>query len=304
MSGAYGATDERESIATIHAAMDHGIELIDTGDFYGAGRNELLIGRALRDRRSRVLLSVKFGSMRSPRGEMLGFDGRPLAVKNFLTYSLARLGVDYIDIYRPARLDPSVPIEETVGAIADLVKAGYVRSVGLSEVAAETIRRAHEVHPIVDVQIEYSLISRSPEAKVLPAVRELGVGVTAYGVLSRGLLGGSRPAPAADFRALLPRFSAANRVRNDAVVESLREMAKANGGTAAQLAIAWVLAKGDDIVPVIGVKTRTQLTGALGALDLELETAELDRIEKTIHPNSIEGTRYPEHMMHALDSER
>src|SRR5689334_16305099 len=220
MSGAYGAADERESIATIHAALDAGVNLIDTGDFYGHGHNELLIGRALADRRDRALLSVKFGALRSPEGVFTGFDGRPAAVKNFLGYTLKRLGVDHIDIYRPGRLDPNVPIEDTVGAIADLVKAGYVRHVGLSEVGVETIRRAHAVHPIADLQIEYSVVSRGPEAKIFPVLAELGIGVTAYGVLSRGLLSGSQPNGKGDLRSYLPRFTGDNRERNRGLVET------------------------------------------------------------------------------------
>src|SRR5262245_32017315 len=183
MSGMYGPADERESIATIHAALDRGVTLLDTGDYYGAGHNELLIGRALRDRRDKALLSVKFGALRAPDGAWLGMDARPAAVKNFIGYTLNRLGVDHIDIYRPGRFDPAVPIEETVGAIADLVKAGYVRAIGLSEVGVQTIRRAQAVHPIGDLQIEYSLISRGPENAILSVLAELGVGVTAYGVL-------------------------------------------------------------------------------------------------------------------------
>src|SRR5580765_882179 len=198
MSRMYGATDDAESIATIHTALDRGVTLIDTGDFYGMGHNEMLIGRALRDRRDRALLSVKLGALRAPDGSWLGFDARPAAVKNFLAHSLTRLGVDHIDIYRPARLDPAVPIEETIGAIAELVKAGYVRAIGLSEVGADTIRRAHAVHPIADLQIEYSLISRGPETQIFPLLAELGISATAYGVLSRGLLSGSKPAAKGD----------------------------------------------------------------------------------------------------------
>jgi aryl-alcohol dehydrogenase-like predicted oxidoreductase len=232
MSGMYGPADERESIATIHAALEAGINLLDTGDFYGAGQNELLIGRALRDRRDQALISVKFGALRGPDRSWLGFDARPVAVRNFLTYTLTRLGVDHIDIYRPSRLDPAVPIEETIGAIADLVKAGYVRAVGLSEVSAETIRRAHAVHPISDLQIEYSLISRRPESTIFPTLSELGIGVTAYGVLSRGLLSGSRPRPQADFRAYLPRFSGENREHNQRLIETLRKLAEEKGVSA------------------------------------------------------------------------
>ena len=223
MSGMYGPADETESIATIHAALDQGIALVDTGDFYGMGHNEMLIGRALRGRRDKALLSVKFGAMRGPDGSWIGYDARPAAVKNFLAYSLNRLGVDHIDIYRPARLDPKVPIQETVGAMAELVKAGYVRAIGLSEVGPETIRQAQAVHPICDLQIEYSLISRGPEEKIFPILQELGIGVTAYGVLSRGLLCGSRPAVSGDLRARFPRFLGANRERNQSIIDALRK---------------------------------------------------------------------------------
>jgi aryl-alcohol dehydrogenase-like predicted oxidoreductase len=302
-AGMYGPTDERECIATIHAALDAGINLLDTGDFYGAGRSELLIARALADRRGRALLSVKFGALRSPDNQWIGFDGRPAAVKNFVSYSLARLGVDHIDVYRPSRLDPTVPIEETVGAIADLVKAGYVRHVGLSEVGAETVRRAHAVHPVADLQIEYSVVSRGPEAKIFPALAELGVGATVYALLSRGLLSGSRPAPKGDFRAFLPRFAAANAEANARLVEALRALAADRGVTGPQLAIAWVLARGPRfIVPVIGARTRAQLAEALGALSIALAPDELAHIEATLPP--VAGARYDERQMKILDSER
>jgi aryl-alcohol dehydrogenase-like predicted oxidoreductase len=304
MSGMYGPADEVESIATIHAALDAGMTLLDTGDYYGAGHNELLIGRALRDRRGSALLSVKFGALRSPDGSWIGVDTRPAAVKSFLAYSLTRLGVDHIDIYRPGRLDPSVPIEETVGALADLVKAGYIRAIGLSEVGPETIRRAQAVHPISDLQIEYSLISRGPEARILPLLAELGIGVTAYGVLSRGLLSGSTPASSGDFRAHLPRFTGENRARNQRLVEALRTLASEKGITASQLAIAWVLAKGASIVPLIGARSRTQLGESLGALEVELSPAELARVEEAVPASSVAGTRYDEHQMRVLDSER
>jgi aryl-alcohol dehydrogenase-like predicted oxidoreductase len=304
MSGMYGHSDEGESIATIHAALDQGMTLLDTGDFYGAGHNEMLIGRALRDRRDQALLSVKFGALRAPDGSWLGFDARPAAVKNSLSYSLTRLGVDHIDIYRPSRLDPEVPIEETVGAIADLVKAGYVRAIGLSEVGPDTIRRAQAIHPISDLQIEYSLISRGPETKIFPALEELGIAVTAYGVLSRGLLSGSTPAPRGDLRAHMPRFTADNRERNERLVETLRGLAAERGIRPTQLAIAWVLAKGNTIVPVIGARTRTQLTESLGALQVELSSAELARIEQAVPPSAVAGTRYAEQQMRMLDSER
>jgi aryl-alcohol dehydrogenase-like predicted oxidoreductase len=304
MSGMYGHADEKESIATIVAALDHGINLIDTGDFYGAGHNELLIGRALRDRRDQALLSVKFGAMRGPDGSWLGFDARPAAVKNAIGYSLTRLGVDHIDIYRPARLDSSVPIEETVGAINDLIKAGYVRAIGLSEVGAETIRRAHAVHPISDLQIEYSLISRGPEQKIFPVLAELGIAVTAYGVLSRGLLSGSKPAERGDFRALMPRFNADNWQHNQHVVQTLQALAAEMGVSPVQLAIAWVLAKGKSIVPVVGARTRQQLSESLGALDITLSASDVARLEQTIAPSAVAGTRYDERQMKILDSER
>jgi aryl-alcohol dehydrogenase-like predicted oxidoreductase len=304
MSGMYGPADERESIATIHAALDAGITLLDTGDYYGAGHNELLIRRALQDRRDKALLSVKFGALRGPDGSWIGVDTRPAAAKNFLSYTLTRLGVDHIEIYRPGRLDPAVPIEETVGGIADLVKAGYVRAIGLSEVGPDTIRRAQAVHPISDLQIEYSLISRGPEAAIFPVVAELGVGVTAYGVLSRGLLSGSKPTSPRDFRAHLPRFTGENRARNQRLVEALEKLAAEKGVSATQLAIAWVLAKGTTIVPLIGARTRAQLAESLGALQVTLTPAEVLRIEESIPASAVAGSRYDEPQMRILDSER
>ncbi len=304
MSGMYGPADERESIATIHAALDHGITLLDTGDYYGAGHNELLIGRALQDRRDKALLSVKFGALRGPDGSWLGMDARPAAVRNFLSFTLTRLGVDHVDIYRPGRLDPAVPIEETVGAIADLVKAGYVRAIGLSEVGPETIRRAQSVHPISDLQIEYSLISRGPETTIFPVLAELGISVTAYGVLSRGLLSGSKPTREGDFRAHLPRFTSENRERNQRLIDALQKLAAKKDVSASQLAIAWVLTKGSTIVPVIGARTRTQLIESLGALRVMLTPAELARIEEAVPAAAVAGSRYDEHQMRILDSER
>jgi aryl-alcohol dehydrogenase-like predicted oxidoreductase len=304
MSDLYGPADERESIATIHAALDAGITLLDTGDYYAAGHNELLIARALKDRPGRALLSVKFGALRGPDRAWLGFDLRPAAVKNSLAYSLQRLGVSRIDIYRPGRLDPAVPIEDTIGAIADLVKSGYVGAIGLSEVGADTVRRAHAVHPIADLQIEYSLISRGPEAKIFPALAELGVGVTAYGVLSRGLLAGTRPGGAGDFRGHLPRFATGNFERNQQIVAALRLIAADVGCTATQLAIAWVLAKGRNIVPLIGARKRPQLTEALRALDVRLSPDDIQRIEAAVPATAVAGTRYDAHQMRILDSER
>jgi aryl-alcohol dehydrogenase-like predicted oxidoreductase len=304
MSGMYGPADEAESVATLHAALERGVTLLDTGDFYGMGRNELLIGRALRGRRERALVSVKFGALRSPEGGWVGIDTRPAAIRNFLAYSLTRLGLDHVDVYRPSRLDPTVPIEETVGAIADLVKKGYVRSIGLSEVGPDTIRRAHAVHPISDLQIEYSLVSRGPEERIFPALAELGIGVTAYGVLSRGLLSGSRPAGPGDFRSYLPRFAGGNRDRNDALVATLGAMAAERSVTPSQLAIAWVLAKGSSLVPVVGARTRKQLEESLGALDVVLTPEEVTRLEVAVPATAVAGTRYDPQQMRILDSER
>jgi aryl-alcohol dehydrogenase-like predicted oxidoreductase len=304
MSGMYGPTDDAESLATIHAALDAGVNLLDTGDFYGMGHNEMLLGRALRFQREQVVISVKFGAQRAPNGAWLGFDARPAAVKTALAYSLKRLGVDYIDIYRPSRLDPTVPIEETIGAIAEMVKAGYVRHIGLSEVGPETIRRAAAVHPISDLQIEYALVSRMPEAKIFPALKELGIGATTYGALSRGLLSGSQPAPAGDFRAHLPRFTGDNLKRNRQLVDKLKEIAADKGITPVQLAIAWVMAKGSFIVPVVGARTRAQLTESLGALTVELSADELAALEAAVPVGAVAGTRYDAAQMRVLDSEK
>jgi aryl-alcohol dehydrogenase-like predicted oxidoreductase len=304
MSKTYGPADETESIATIHAALERGVRVIDTGDFYGMGHNELLISRALKGKRDQALLSVKFGALRGPDGSWLGVDNRPAAVKNALAHTLTRLGVEYVDVYRPARLDPAVPIEETIGAVAELVKAGYVRAIGLSETGPETIRRAHAVHPICDLQIEYSLISRSPEAAIFPLLEELGVAVTAYGVLSRGLLSGSKRAGPGDFRAHLPRFQPENLARNQPLIETLRKLAADKGVRPAQLAVAWVLAKRDNIIPVIGARTRAQLSESLGALEIALSPEELQRIEAAIPAEAVAGERYATPQMRSLDSER
>ena len=307
MSGMYGPASRQESIATIHAALDAGITLIDTGDFYGMGHNELLIRDALQGRnREQVRLSVKFGALRGPDGSFVGTDGRPAAVRNFLAYTLTRLGTDHVDIYRPARLDPDVPIEETVGAIAELVQAGYVRHIGLSEVGADTIRRAHAVHPIADLQIEYSLLSRGVEDEVLPTLRELGIGLTAYGVLSRGLLSGhwqaDRGLAQGDFRAHSPRFAAENVQHNLSLVEALRAEANGRGVSVAQMAIAWVLAQGDDIVPLVGVRTRERLGETLGALELKLTAEDLAAVERAVPEGSAKGDRYPTPLMSQLGS--
>jgi len=307
MSGMYGPADRAESLATIHAAVEAGITLIDTGDFYGMGHNEMLIGEALKSiPRDKVEISVKYGGLRDAAGGWLGFEASPEATKNFLAYSLQRLGVDYIDIYRPARLDPNVPIEETIGGIADMVKAGYVRHIGLSEVGSATIRRAAAVHPIADLQIEYSIISRGIEDGILETCRELGIAITAYGVLSRGLISGHwrKGAKAkGDFRGHSPRFQAGNVEQNLAIVETLRGIAEKRGVTVAQLAIAWVLAKGDDIVPVIGARRRDHVAEALGALEARLSDADLAAIEAAVPKGAAAGERYNAQGMATLDSE-
>jgi aryl-alcohol dehydrogenase-like predicted oxidoreductase len=306
MSGIYGQADDQESLATIHAAVDAGITLLDTGDFYGMGHNELLLRDALREiPRESVFIQVKFGGQRDPSGAFIGHDASPAAVKNSLAYTLTRLGTDYVDLYQPARLDPRVPIEETVGAVAEMIKAGYVRYLGLSEMGADTIRRAHAVHPVAALQIEYSLMSRGIEARILPAVRELGISVTAYGILSRGLLssGTARLAPG-DPRARFPRFSDENHARNLELLAALEAIADDHGVTAAQLAIAWVASRGDDIIPLIGTKRRDRLAEALKALDLTLSTDDLAAIEVAVPADAVAGDRYEAAQVAALDSER
>ncbi|HEY0790477.1 MAG TPA: aldo/keto reductase [Chthoniobacterales bacterium] len=309
MSDFYGPADEAESIATVHAALDAGITLLDTGDFYGMGHNELLLRDALRGRaRDQVVLSVKFGAQRAPDGAFVGFDARPTAVKTSLAYTLRRLGTDRVDIYRPARVDPAVPIEDTVGTIAELVQAGYVRHIGLSEAGAGSLRRAQAVHPIIDLQIEYSLLSRGIEPEILPVCRELGIGLTVYGVLSRGLLSGhwtkERAAGPTEFRARSPRFTGENLDRNLALAEALGAVATAKGITTVQAAIAWVLSRGDDIVPVVGARRREQLSETLGALEVQLTPEDLAGIEAAVPPGAAAGDRYDSHAMALLDSER
>ncbi|RTL86971.1 MAG: aldo/keto reductase [Hyphomicrobiales bacterium] len=307
MSDLYGPSDRAAGVATIRAAIDAGVTLFDTGDFYGMGDNELLVGEAIKPyRRESILLSVKFGALRDPSGAWTGFDGRPAAVKNFLAYSLKRLGVDCIDIYRPARLDPAVPIEETIGAVADLVRAGYVRFIGLSEAGSDTLRRAAAVHPIVDLQIEYGLLSRDIETSILPTCRELGVSITAYGVLGRGLLGGhwtkNRVTSAGDYRALIPRFRAENVERNLQLVEVVRTVAEAHHVTVAQIAIAWALSRGTDIVPIIGARRPDQLADALAAIRVSIEPEDIVALDRL--SGSVCGTRYPALQMAHLDSEK
>jgi aryl-alcohol dehydrogenase-like predicted oxidoreductase len=309
MSDLYGPSDEQESISTVQAALDAGITLLDTGDFYGMGHNELLLREALRGRRrEQVVLSVKFGALRDPAGGWAGSDGRPASVKNFLAYSLRRLGTDYVDIYRPARVDPSVPIEETIGAIAELIQAGYVRHVGLSEAGVETIRRAHAVAPVADLQIEYSLFSRGIERAILPVCRELGIGITAYGVLSRGLLSGhwsrERAQGVPDFRSMNPRFQGDNLERNLATVEAMRTVAAGRGLSVAQAAIAWVLSRDEAIIPLVGARRRDRLAEALGALGHTLTAADLAQIEAAVPADAVAGERYNAYLMAGLDSER
>jgi len=302
MSALYGPADEKESLATLHAAFDGGINLLDTGDFYGMGHNESLVKQAIQGRRDQAFVCVKFGAQRAPNGQFVGVDTRPSSVKNFLAYSLQRLGTDYIDLYQPARVDRSVPIEETVGAIAQMIKAGYVRYLGLSEAAVETIQRANKVYPVTALQIEYSIVTRDIESDVLPALRKMGVGVTAYGVLSRGLLAGRTSDFAkGDFRAHLPRFGGENLQHNLKIIETLKQMAADRGITVSQLCIAWALSRGEDIVPLIGARTRAQLQDALGALEISLSPAELDRIEKSVPANAVAGTRYGAEQMATLN---
>lgn len=308
MSGMYGPADRQESIATIHAALDAGVTLLDTGDCYGMGHNEMLLGQALKGLpRDQLVVSVKFGAMRDPAGGWIGYDARPAAVKSFLAYSLQRLGLDHIDIYRPARLDPNVPIEETVGAIAQMVEAGYVRHIGLSEVGADTLRRAAATHPICDLQIEYSLLSRGIEDTILPACRELGIGITAYGVLSRGLISGhwqKGALPPGDFRAFGPRFQDGNIDANLALVAALKSVADTRGATVAQIAIAWVAAQGKDILPLIGARRHDRLVEALGALNVTLSAEDLAAIDRAVPKGAAAGDRYPAQQMAHLDSER
>ncbi len=309
MSDFYGATERAESIATIRAALDAGVTLLDTGDFYGSGHNELLIREALAGRRREdVVIAVKFGVQRDPGGGFLGVDNRPAAVKNALAQTLRRLGTDYVDVYQPARVTPQVPIEETVGAIAEMVQAGYVRHIALSEAGARTLRSAHAVHPIASLQIEWSLLSRGIESEIVPTARELGIAINPYGALSRGLLSGhwsrERSAAGRDFRSHLPRFTGENLERNLALVQELRRIAEEKDATVAQLAVAWVLARGEDVVPLVGARTRAQLAESLGALDLALTGADLARIDAAVPAGAAKGARYDAGQMAMLDSER
>jgi aryl-alcohol dehydrogenase-like predicted oxidoreductase len=309
MSGAYGVADEKESVATVHAALEAGVTMLDTADFYGMGHNELLLQKALAGRpRESYFLAVKFGAMRAPEGNFVGIDTRPAAVKNFLAYTLKRLGTDYVDLYQPTRVDPSVPIEDTIGAVAEMVKAGYVRHIGISEASSETIRRAHAVHPIVALQVEYAIVSRAVEANILPTLRELDISLVAYGVFSRGLLTGHTPSPESaargDIRAHFPRFQGENLRSNQTLIERLRVFAEQKGISVAQLAVAWVLSRGKDIIPLVGARRRDQLAEALQALKVSFSGDELTAIEKAAPIGAVAGDRYGPEQMAALDSER
>ena len=302
LSGAYGKTDDDNSIKVIHAALERGISLLNTGDFYGLGHNEILVGRAIKDRRDKAFVSVKYGALRSPDGAFNGIDNRPAATKNFLAYSLVRLGVDHIDLYQPGRKDPNVPIEETVGAIAEMVKAGFVRHIGLSEVSGETLRRAHAVHPIAAVEHEYSLFDREIEDDLLPTARELGVAIVAYGVLSRGMIQskGTVQIKPNDFRTILPRFAGENLEKNNALVQKLQELAAERNATATQLAFAWVLSRGESIFPLIGAKSIEQLDECLASQSVKLDSDALTKLDSWFGGGKIAGTRYPEPMMAML----
>jgi aryl-alcohol dehydrogenase-like predicted oxidoreductase len=309
MSGTYGAADEKESIATIHAALDAGVTMLDTADFYGMGHNELLLQKALAGRpRASFFLAVKFGAMRAPQGNFVGIDTRPAAVKNFLAYTLRRLGTDYVDLYQPTRVDPHVPIEDTIGAVAEMVKAGYVRHIGISEASSETIRRAHAVHPIVALQIEYAIVTRAVEADILPTLRQLGISLVAYGIFSRGLLTGHAPnresAAQGDIRAHFPRFQGENLKANQQVVSRLRAIAQEKKISVAQLAVAWMFSRGKDIVPLVGARRRDQLSEALKAMEISFSPDELAAIEAAVPVGSVAGDRYGAEQMAALDSER
>ncbi|MEM6663135.1 MAG: aldo/keto reductase [Pseudomonadota bacterium] len=308
MSDFYGPADETESLATIHAALDAGITLFDTADFYGSGHNEMLLARALQGRRDQAFIQVKFGVLRDPAGGFLGGDWRPASIKNALAQSLRRLGTDYIDLYQPARMPHDVPIDDWMGALGDCVQAGWIRHIGLSEAGSSTIQAAHKIHPITGIQQEWSLMSRSIEGAVLPACRDLGIGITAYGVLSRGLLSGQIDANTLagrrEFRTMAPRFSGANLAKNLSLTEALARLARSRGCTTAQLAIAWALHKGPDVLPLIGARRRDHLNEALGALDIQLDADEIAEIEAAVPVSAVAGARYDDHGMQMLDSER
>jgi aryl-alcohol dehydrogenase-like predicted oxidoreductase len=284
-----------ESVATIEAALDAGITFLNTGDFYGVGHNETLVAKAIERRRDQAFISVKFGAQVSPSGKILGIDGRPNSVKSFASYSLRRLGVDYIDLYQPARADPTVPYEDTIGAVADLIKEGKVRHLGVSEIDANLLRRAHRVHPVTALEIEYSLACRFIEDEILPTARELEIGLVAYSVVTQGLLTGSMKQGLAPggVTAAFPRFQGENLTKNLETVSFLEQMAQAKGLTPAQLAIAWVLAQGDDIVPLVGMSRRSHLPENLRALDVVFERDDLAALDRAFAPGAIVGDRYP-----------
>jgi aryl-alcohol dehydrogenase-like predicted oxidoreductase len=304
MSDFYGPSDEAESIATLHRALELGVTFLDTADMYGPFKNEELLGRALRGHRDRVVLATKFGNRRGPDGAFLGVCGTPEYVRQACDASLKRLGVETIDLYYQHRVDPAVPIEETVGAMAELVKAGKVRYLGLSEAGAKTLRRAHAVHPISALQTEYSLWTRDPEPEILPTLRELGIGFVAYSPLGRGFLTGrihsADELAANDWRRMNPRFQGENLQKNLALVERVEALAKAKGITAAQLALAWLLAQGKDVVPIPGTRRRARLEENVAAAAVMLTPAELARLDEAAPPGAAAGTRYPEAGMRSV----